>query len=99
MFTDFAMELLQLLLQNTIDGFRTAQSRIEECLPGFSTHCVRVVHFLMLKFHLVKVNNMWLKSKTFFSWYSVVLVLVHEEFPCVLVFHRQEYGGGGEVEV
>jgi hypothetical protein len=44
MFTDFAMELLQ--------------SRIEECLPGFSTHCVRVVHFLMLKIYLnVKVNN------------------------------------------
>jgi hypothetical protein len=55
-FTDFTVEVL---LQNTIDGLRTAEYRIEECLPGFSTHCVRVVHFLALTFHLnVKVSNM-----------------------------------------
>jgi hypothetical protein len=48
-------------------------------LPAFSTHCMRVVHFLVLTFHLnVKVNNMWLKWKTFFSWYSKVLLLVHK---------------------
>jgi hypothetical protein len=63
----------------------------KECLPRFSTHCVKVVHFLVLTFHLtVKFNEMWPKWKTFLSWYSTILVLVHK-FPCVLLCHRQEY--------
>jgi hypothetical protein len=93
MSTDFAMDVPLLLLKNTVDGFLTAEFRIKGCFPKFSTHSVRVVPLLALMFHLnVKVNKMWMKLKTFYRWYSVALLPVHEEFLCVSVFHRQECG-------
>ena len=48
------------VVKNTVGDFVTAEFRFEESFTNFSPHCVRVVHFPPLMFHLnVKVNKMW----------------------------------------
>jgi hypothetical protein len=89
----FVMEAPLLLLKNTVDSFLLAEFWIEACFPKFLTNSVKVVHFSTFTFHLImNINKMWMKLKIFFSWYSIALLLAHEEFLCALVFHRQEYG-------
>ena len=39
-------------VKNTVDGFLCAEFRIVECFPRCSIHCVNVVRFPVLMFHL-----------------------------------------------
>jgi len=49
-----------LLLKNTIDAFLRLEFRILKCLPSFTIHCVKVIRFPVIMFHLNEdVNKMW----------------------------------------
>ena len=47
-----AMKEPLLLFWNTIDELLSAEYRIDESFPLFSSHCVSVVHVSVLTFHL-----------------------------------------------
>jgi len=88
-----AMVVPMLLLKNTAHRFVYAEFRIVGCVPRRSIHCVNMVSFPVLMFHLNgHVNNMWRKRRTFLKWYNVALLLAREEFLHVSVFHKQVYG-------
>jgi hypothetical protein len=95
-FTASAMIVSLLLLKNAVDGFLHAEFRNVECFPRCSIpsiHCVNVVRFPVLMFHLNEhVNNMWRNRKIFSNWYSVALLLAREDFLHVSVFHEYVYG-------
>jgi hypothetical protein len=76
MFTASAMVVLLLLLKNTVDGFQCAEFQIVERFPRRSIHCMNMVCFPVLMFHLNEhVNNMWRNRKTFLKSYCVALLI------------------------
>jgi hypothetical protein len=79
--------------KNTVDGFLCAEFRILECFPACSIHCVTVIRFPVLIFHLNKhVNNTWRNRKTFLKWYAVALRLALGDFLHHSVIHEHMYG-------
>jgi hypothetical protein len=75
-FTASVMVVLLLLLKNTV-----AEFGIAEYFPRCQIHCVNMVPFLVLMFHLNEhVKNLWRNGKTFLKWYTVALLLVHEDY-------------------
>jgi hypothetical protein len=58
-----------------------------------SIHCVNVVGFPVLMFHLnAHFNNMWRERKTFLKWYRLGLLPAHDDFQHVSVFLEHVYG-------
>jgi hypothetical protein len=82
-FTTSVMVMPLLLLKNTVNGFLCTEFRITKCLTKRSVHCVNVVRFPVLMFHLNEyVNKMCRDTKAFMKWYSLALLLAHENFLC-----------------
>jgi hypothetical protein len=79
-------------LKNTVDGFLCSEFQIVESFPKCSIHCMNVVCFPVLMFHLNEHINMWRNRKTFLKWYSTALLLACEDFLHVSVFHEHVYG-------
>lgn len=70
--------------------FRIPDHRV---FPRCSIHCVNVVRFPVLMFHLNEhINNMWRNRKIFLKWYSVTLLLACRDFLHVSVFREHVYG-------
>jgi hypothetical protein len=60
MFTAAAVVMPLLMLKNIVDGFLCTEFQTVGCFPRCSIHCVNVVCFPVLMFHLNKhVNDMW----------------------------------------
>jgi hypothetical protein len=77
-------------LKTTINGFLRTQFQIAECFPRCSIHCMNVLCFPVLMFHLNEhVNNIWRNRKTFLKRYSIALLLPCEDFLHVSVFHKR----------
>jgi hypothetical protein len=57
-----------------------------------SIYCVNVVRLPVFMFHLKEHVNVWMKRKTFLKWYSLALLLAHQDFLHVLAFHEHVYG-------
>lgn len=92
-FTAFVMVVPLLLLKYTANYFLCSEFQIIECFPRCSIHCVNVVRFPVLMFHLNEhINNMWRNRKIFLKWYSVTLLLACRDFLHVSVFREHVYG-------
>ena len=87
-----AMLVLLLLWKNTVDGFLCVEFRTVWCFPRCSIHCLIVIRFPVLLFHLnEQVNNMCRNRKTVLKRYSVAPLLAGADLH-VSVFHEHVYG-------
>jgi hypothetical protein len=92
MFMASAMVVSLLLLKNAVYSSLCSEFWVVMCFSRCSIRSVNVIRFPLLMFHLNEHINNKEEPENILEWYSMALLLAHEDFLHVSVFHEHVYG-------